>query len=278
LLAVERREREPARYRMLESTRAYARALLEESGERESVAQRHARYFRSALGRAEASWRANSNVAVTGAFDALLADFHEVEAALRWAIGEQQDLVLGGELIGVVLDVWVRYCLGTGPAEEEAAVPLEHGIVHLLSVLKPSEVITAAPAPDADAARTQTVDPRTSWLGSFVTSRSYRAGDVIFHKRDVADELFYIRSGVVSLNEIGVDVGQHELLGEIALFSSQRQRTATATCATDVAVLAIDRRAMLDLYERDVAFRMHVIGVLTSRLIADLERVRNSYG
>jgi predicted ATPase/DNA-binding XRE family transcriptional regulator len=275
LLVVERRERESARYRLLESTRAYARELLEESGEREALSQRHAQYYRSRLQRAHASWLANFGVAAVDAFDTLVAEFHEVEAALGWAIGEQRDLSLGGELVEVLIDVWLECCVGTGTTHDEPVAPPEHGIVYLLSVLQPSDVRKTAKSSNALPARGHTVDPLTDWLASFKTRRSYRAGEVIFRKGDAADELLYILSGVVSLNEIDVQAGRHELLGEIAFFSPRKQRTATATCSTDVSVQAIDRRDMLDLYEQNAAFRLHVIAVVTSRLIEDLERLRN---
>ena len=267
LLVVERRGREPARYRLLESTRAYARALLEESGEREALAQRHADYYREGLRRAEALWRANSGGAAIDAFDPLLAEFHEVEAAVGWALGERHDPSLGGDLVAVLLDVWLQCCLGTGAAND---------IVYLLDVLQPSDVMKAARAPEALVAPPRTVDPGAGWLASFETRRSYTAGDVIFRKGDDAGELLFIESGVVSLDEIGVTAGQNELLGEFAFFSPLKQRTATATCATGVRVRAIDRQRMLQLYEHDGAFRVHVTSVLTRRLIEDLERVRSA--
>jgi hypothetical protein len=264
---VERRGREPARYRLLESTRAYARALLEESGEREALAQRHAHYYRDGLRRAETLWHANSGAAAVDAFGTLLAEFHEVEAAVGWALGERHDPSLGGDLVGVLVEVWLQCCLGTGASND---------VVYLLDVLQPSDVVKAARAPEALAAPAQPVDPGVGWLASFETRRSYRAGDVIFHKGDDADELLFIVSGVVRLDEIGVTAGQNELLGEIAFFSPLKQRTATATCATDVRVRAIDRQQMLQLYEQDAAFRVHVTSVLTRRLIEDLERVRSA--
>jgi predicted ATPase len=274
LLVVERRERESARYRMLESTREYARGLLDGSDERGALAERHAQYYRGSLQRARALWLTNAGVAAADAFDTLLAEFHEVEAALGWAIGEQHDPSLGAELVDSLIDVWLRCCLEARATDGDPVARPDHGIVDLLGVLKPSDLKTAQPS-SAMPSRARTVDPLTDWLASFKTRRSYRAGDVIFRNGDAADELLYILSGVVSLDEIGAQAGPHELLGEIAFFSPLKQRTATATCATDVSVLAIGRREMLDLYEQNVAFRLHVIAVVTSRLIEDLERLRS---
>ena len=45
-----------ARYRLLDTTRAYALEKLEESGERERVMRRHAEYYRDLFERAESEW------------------------------------------------------------------------------------------------------------------------------------------------------------------------------------------------------------------------------
>jgi predicted ATPase len=45
-----------ARYRLLDTTRAYALEKLAESGEREAVARRHAEYYRDLFEGAETEW------------------------------------------------------------------------------------------------------------------------------------------------------------------------------------------------------------------------------
>ncbi len=287
LLVVERREREPVRYRFLESTREYARVLLEESGERAVLARRHALYYLDFLRRAGAVWRADGGVTAAESFDKLLAEFHQVEAAAGWAVGEQRDLSVGADLVAVLIDVWVQCSLeidlrSGGSGSEAAAdrepdpiVPLERGIISLLSVLEPSDVLKTEREPGPARRPTLTVDPSASWVAAFPTRHSYRAGDVLFRKGDDARELLYILSGTVVLEEIAVSVGPHELLGEIAFFSPLKRRTASATCATDVSVLSIALEQMVDLYMQNATFRSHVIRVLTSRLIHDIERVRH---
>ena len=46
-----------ARYRLLDTTRAYALEKLDEGGERELIARRHAEYYRNLFERAEAEWQ-----------------------------------------------------------------------------------------------------------------------------------------------------------------------------------------------------------------------------
>ncbi|HWZ93285.1 MAG TPA: tetratricopeptide repeat protein, partial [Polyangiaceae bacterium] len=92
-----------ARYRMLETTRAYALEKLTEAGETESIQRRHARYFRDRFKRAsdeelsisQAEWRA-----------IYLAELDNVRAALDWALGAGGDRAIGVALAGASAPVW----------------------------------------------------------------------------------------------------------------------------------------------------------------------------
>jgi predicted ATPase/class 3 adenylate cyclase len=94
---------EHERYRLLESTAAYALAKLSAAGEREAVARRHAEYF---CDRA----RAAGECFGTGSTVAWLADV-ELEldndrAALEWALTRGNDAVLGGAIAGALGMLW----------------------------------------------------------------------------------------------------------------------------------------------------------------------------
>jgi predicted ATPase/class 3 adenylate cyclase/Tfp pilus assembly protein PilF len=94
---------EHERYRLLESTTAYALEKLSAFGEREALARRHAQYFRDqALAAAEPSG--------TGSTLACLADA-ELEldndrTALAWALTHGNDAVLGGAIAGALHRLW----------------------------------------------------------------------------------------------------------------------------------------------------------------------------
>ena len=51
-----------ARYRLLDTTRAYAREELEKSGERERLSHNHAEYYRHLFERAEVEWETQPTV------------------------------------------------------------------------------------------------------------------------------------------------------------------------------------------------------------------------
>jgi predicted ATPase/DNA-binding winged helix-turn-helix (wHTH) protein len=73
------------RYRLLETTRAHALEKLEESGERKAIAQRHARYFASLLGR--------SGDAKTPRIVTLTEHLGNIRVALEWCFNSGESLL-----------------------------------------------------------------------------------------------------------------------------------------------------------------------------------------
>ncbi len=84
-----------ARYSMLETTRAYARERLIESGQFDVAARSHAEYYRASLTRANAAY-AEPSVALWLA--PLAAEVDNYRAALRWAFGDRGDIGLGADI------------------------------------------------------------------------------------------------------------------------------------------------------------------------------------
>ena len=70
------------RYRLLETTRAYALEKLAESGELEQVARRHAEYYRDLFERAEAEWETRPTAEWLAEYG---RQIDNVRAALDWA-------------------------------------------------------------------------------------------------------------------------------------------------------------------------------------------------
>jgi predicted ATPase/DNA-binding winged helix-turn-helix (wHTH) protein len=94
-----------ARYRLLDTTRTYARQKLEEAGEREPTRRRHALYYRDLL---------NSDSADEIAGDvptASLVDLDDIRTALQWAFGEGGDNLLGAEIAACSAPLWLRRAL-----------------------------------------------------------------------------------------------------------------------------------------------------------------------
>jgi predicted ATPase len=92
-----------ARYRLLDTTRAYALQELDESGEREWLARRHAEYYRDLFERAEAELDARPA-------DEWLAEYgpkaDNLRAALDWALSPGGDASIGVALAAASVPLW----------------------------------------------------------------------------------------------------------------------------------------------------------------------------
>lgn len=96
-----------------------------------------------------------------------------------------------------------------------------------------------------------------------------QSGEVLFHKGELSDALYYLVRGTVSLLEIGINVGPDTILGEIGLFSPDHRRTCTARCKSDCQLLVASATDAMRLYYQDPDFATYLIHLITRRLEAD---------
>jgi hypothetical protein len=96
------------RYRLLDTTRTYALEKLAESGERETIAHRHAEYYRDLFERAEGE-------AAARPADEWLADYareiDNLRVALDWAFSPGGDVSIGVALTAAAVALWMRLSL-----------------------------------------------------------------------------------------------------------------------------------------------------------------------
>ena len=96
------------RYRLLETTRAYAREKLGESGESASVLRRHAEHFRDTLECAESEWERRPSSECLAEYGPLIDD---VRAALDWACSPSGDPTTGARLAIASAPLWLELSL-----------------------------------------------------------------------------------------------------------------------------------------------------------------------
>ena len=94
------------RYRLLETTRAYAGEKLADSDERDSLARRHARFFLELFGR-EAAWEA-APAATTAR---LAPDIDNLRGALEWALRPAGEAATGVALAVAAVPLWTQLSL-----------------------------------------------------------------------------------------------------------------------------------------------------------------------
>jgi len=113
---------EPARYRLLETIRTYARQKLAESGELDAMRLRHARYLGQILTQARQEWETASDRVFFENYAPLIDD---MRSALDWSLKTDSAIPLGLIIVGQSWPLWPMANLapeGRRWAEEAAAV------------------------------------------------------------------------------------------------------------------------------------------------------------
>jgi predicted ATPase/DNA-binding winged helix-turn-helix (wHTH) protein len=152
------------RYRLLETTRAYAREKLAESGELGQVARCHAEHYRDLFEQAQVEWETRPTVE-------WLADYgrgiDDLRAALDWAFSPRGDTSIGVALTVASVPLWLQLSL-----MEECRRRVERALsslgpgsnrdpsreLQLYSALGASLMYTKGPVPETAVAWTRTLE------------------------------------------------------------------------------------------------------------------------
>ncbi|HTT80223.1 MAG TPA: winged helix-turn-helix domain-containing protein [Stellaceae bacterium] len=95
-----------ARYRLLDTTRAYALEKLAESGKANAIWRRHAEYYRDLLQAA-----ADDKAAIDDWPAVYAAEIDNIRAALAWAFGSGGDASIGVALAAASVPIWLETSL-----------------------------------------------------------------------------------------------------------------------------------------------------------------------
>jgi predicted ATPase len=96
------------RYRLLDTTRAYALDKLDGSGERKMIARRHAEYYRGVFERAEAEWKTRPAAEWVADYGPRIDN---LRSALDWAFSPEGDASIGVALTAAAAPLWMRLSL-----------------------------------------------------------------------------------------------------------------------------------------------------------------------
>src|ERR1700755_3492879 len=73
-------------------------------------------------------------------------------------------------------------------------------------------------------------DLNLNWVKPFSSTKSFVAGDVVFRRRDPADEMFFIVSGCFRVTERSLDLQIGDVFRELGLLNSGRAGTRALAC------------------------------------------------
>jgi CRP/FNR family transcriptional regulator, cyclic AMP receptor protein len=106
--------------------------------------------------------------------------------------------------------------------------------------------------------------------GEGITTRSAKAGEIIFKEGDEAEQLFVIKSGKIRIqlgNRTLAELSANSIFGEMALIDAA-PRSATAIAVTDVELVPIAEKQFLFLVSQTPFFALNLMRVLAGRLRA----------
>ena len=109
------------RYRLLESTRAYAIEKLSEAGDRDTFARRHAEFFQDFANAAKAKHRAQPAESWLARQE---PETDNLRSALSWSLQQGNDIVIGAAIAGSSVRLWQAMGLST-EARRWATLALE---------------------------------------------------------------------------------------------------------------------------------------------------------
>jgi CRP-like cAMP-binding protein len=106
--------------------------------------------------------------------------------------------------------------------------------------------------------------------------RRAKTGADLFVKGEKANEAFMLIEGEIELVEIGVVLSPNALIGEMALFTQDGTRTATARCRTDCRLLSISYEQFEQLYFQNPQFGLYLVRLIVRRLQANLAQAKHA--
>ncbi|MBZ6074685.1 Crp/Fnr family transcriptional regulator [Microvirga puerhi] len=118
-------------------------------------------------------------------------------------------------------------------------------------------------------------DLSMDWLKPFMSQSSVKAGEILFAKGDAANCMYYTLSGRFRLRELGIDLPQGRVVGEMGFLSPENRRTQTLECLESGDVLSITYDQVRQLYFQNPEFGFYFLRLTTERLFTNMERMES---
>jgi hypothetical protein len=118
-------------------------------------------------------------------------------------------------------------------------------------------------------------DLSMDWLEPFMTKRKYKLGDIVFHKGDLADEMFLAENGRYLVTELGLELRPGHIFGEMGLLTSGFQRTQSVQCTESGHLLTITYDEVRELYFQNPEFGYYFLRLVGERLLQNLKRAED---
>lgn len=105
-------------------------------------------------------------------------------------------------------------------------------------------------------------------LAAILEEVSFAEGQVIFHKDDPGDCMYYICKGKVNIHDgrhLFAVLGENDIVGELSILDSQ-VRSATATAAADCLMLKLEQEPFYDILMTSAEVLKGILRTLSKRI------------
>lgn len=111
------------------------------------------------------------------------------------------------------------------------------------------------------------------WLKPFSRRKDAQAGETLFRKGDVAEEILFVLSGRFRAVEADVVLEQGEVIGELGLITKEHKRTQTVVCEQAGSLLQINYDEVRQMYFQNPRFGFFFLELVAERLMRDANRM-----
>ena len=119
-------------------------------------------------------------------------------------------------------------------------------------------------------------DLSIEWLKPFMHKHVFQKGQILFHKGEPAEEMYFIVSGRCHIKEIDVELQPGTLVGELGYLTPDRKRTQTIECLDEVHVMAITYDKLTELYFQNPSFGIYFLKLTSQRLLQNVARMEQA--
>ncbi len=110
------------------------------------------------------------------------------------------------------------------------------------------------------------------FLVPFMKKELFKKGDTVFKKGDESGKMYFLQKGQIKLVENNTLMTDGTVIGEIGIFSSNKQRTGTVICETDSEIYTIPESNVIELYYQNPKFGFYLVQMIIQRLVQDTEK------
>jgi CRP-like cAMP-binding protein len=114
---------------------------------------------------------------------------------------------------------------------------------------------------------------KLDWLKHFMGRREVKAGEIVFHRGDAANEMFVTLSGRFRIRELHLEFGAGEVVGELGLLAPGQKRSQTLECLEGGVIQTIAYDEVRQLCLQNPEFGFYFVQLTSRRLFENLARL-----